>query len=1290
MPDNLQQALVNAVDTMIDAATRKLEFDKTIECEIVRPADASTGEYKVRYLNGTFSAYDSSLKMQYKAGQIVYVQIPKNNMSEKKLILGKKSTNAVDLIDATQDDEKVDKVGIPFDEIYQFDRSFSNEHGIYGSTTEGGYHLIYNPTITSMSTQLFQEYAKDKQALIIQADFKTDWYIPNSINAGNYGIEIYFNNVDGTMSRYVLDRKNMIGNSLNYSNWETNYAILQIDGNNLKNIDHVCFYSENFKRTDGMTEQNLVDRFNSGDKELFVRNITIQFCQPIDRDGYTVVISPLDGQYINDKNSLRLQAVLKYNGSPNPIDQAKASYYWYERDAQVSIVSDYYDELAGVCWKKIDEGSSLLNISRSEFVSKGILQKTYKVVVLYEEYKATNTIDIYASVADVGQYEMQLYKSADGRTGDLIVTPQTSGYTTTWLSVDANGVDQVEESNENFALRGIDTANIVGGKTFYCTIYLSGVPIYTLSQTVYNETIVKDFDVQFNVDNGGIFYYNEKGDLPQGFSEVKNIDFSIILNGAEKEFTYTYEWKYPDAINADSKMFTISPSSNMSGTELTPDKSISFTIDRRFYREKSEDNIIQLVIVADGVTYNFYKELQFIKQGDPGTNGTSLLMTVKYSGGNKAILANGSTRSSINIQIQMYYNGKASYNGQNVNSYFNFATSVPNDYKYGNPLASSYSAQNFFGENQILSATLSVPAVSFNTSTPNSIIQIAATPKSSSGPFPYKVFYLLPLAQARTTEEQTYEYLGPTIVMYDEQGYDPSFDETVPKVIKANGEIVSSIFTALGTLTIQEGVITPPAKFDPYKSYMAVTTTNYIQPIVGTLNAFSKSILNQWDGSSLEINSDGSYILASQIGAGTKDNNNRFSGVLMGILNEGGTTKTGLMGFNAGVSTFGFMSDGSAYIGKSGAGRIEFVPSNNKVLLQSANFSSQDGTGMQIDLTEALITADKFKLKSSALTVDSTANTFNFDTGTSGYFRIRDTNKKVLFYAANGNDNYYLQSANYSAGSSTTNGAGTKIDLNNGRFYSWNLYLRTSSLTIDSSNNTFSFDTSATGSFQIRTNDSTRKTLFYAGNNSYYLRSSNYSSTEGMNINLQTGAITCGNGFSVSSTGALHATSATIDGNTVIGGNATFKGSLDGASGSFSGTVTASAGKIGGWYINSSGISSSNSGKGNAYLYSDGSFKMGDKNTGLEFDGSSLTAWNLEIGGSNGAAAVGALGVGRDQNNANAIALVSNDCRALSIMAGGNCKVAAGQGRDCTGTLYFYDSDNDGVSLSQLRKAVFG
>lgn len=81
----------------------------------------------------------------------------------------------------------------------------------------------------------------------------------------------------------------------------------------------------------------------------------------------------------------------------------------------------------------------------------------------------------------------------------------------------------------------------------------------------------------------------------------------------------------------------------------------------------------------------------------------------------------------------------------------------------------------------------------------------------------------------------------------------------------------------------------------------------FYYPIYMHLNTFGLKSLNAWDGNRIEINEDENYILAPQIGAGEKDDNNRFTGIVMGSAKDYNKTQKqdetamlGLLGYSHG------------------------------------------------------------------------------------------------------------------------------------------------------------------------------------------------------------------------------------------------------------------------------------------------------------------------------------------------------------------------------------------------------
>jgi hypothetical protein len=101
--------------------------------------------------------------------------------------------------------------------------------------------------------------------------------------------------------------------------------------------------------------------------------------------------------------------------------------------------------------------------------------------------------------------------------------------------------------------------------------------------------------------------------------------------------------------------------------------------------------------------------------------------------------------------------------------------------------------------------------------------------------------------------------------------------------------------------------------------------------------------------------------MAATMAAGRKDTENRFTGIIMGdvvakdnVRQEKISHTTGLYGYHKGVQSFGFLDDGTGFIGKSGTGRIEF--NGNSGTIQSGNYTATEGaTGTLIDLDNGSI-----------------------------------------------------------------------------------------------------------------------------------------------------------------------------------------------------------------------------------------------------------------------------------------------------------------------------------------------
>lgn len=178
-------------------------------------------------------------------------------------------------------------------------------------------------------------------------------------------------------------------------------------------------------------------------------------------------------------------------------------------------------------------------------------------------------------------------------------------------------------------------------------------------------------------------------------------------------------------------------------------------------------------------------------------------------------------------------------------------------------------------------------------------------------------------------------------------------------------------------------------------------------PIHMTFNRFENAAINEWDGNSVNLGGDnGGMILAPQIGAGTKDNNNKFTGVFFGTSKDSAYGQNvGLFGYNQGVRTIFLDAEtGKAKFGKNGAGQIRIDPSQNEAIIESGNYVEKtnlvEGSGMRINLTQPSIKfgSEKFSVNSDGVLTAVDAK-ISGDAQISGTIKVGGTEQSsILLY----------------------------------------------------------------------------------------------------------------------------------------------------------------------------------------------------------------------------------------------------------------------------------------------------
>lgn len=122
-------------------------------------------------------------------------------------------------------------------------------------------------------------------------------------------------------------------------------------------------------------------------------------------------------------------------------------------------------------------------------------------------------------------------------------------------------------------------------------------------------------------------------------------------------------------------------------------------------------------------------------------------------------------------------------------------------------------------------------------------------------------------------------------------------------------------------------------------------------PIYSFINKYENGALNEWDGNGIDIGG-GKVIRAPQMIAGKKNEDNTFTGLVMGVENHVDgvkkSTQIGLIGYNKTEQTIFLDAEtGKAEFGKYGAGRIVINPNDNKAEIYSGNYQITDGDPTQ-------------------------------------------------------------------------------------------------------------------------------------------------------------------------------------------------------------------------------------------------------------------------------------------------------------------------------------------------------
>ena len=97
--ESLSAALLKAMDSFADKATKSTKGTLTIEAKIVEVVDKGKGKYKVWYQGSTFEATAANTNVTYSINDIVFILVPDGDFDKNKIILAPVVTNTSNYVE---------------------------------------------------------------------------------------------------------------------------------------------------------------------------------------------------------------------------------------------------------------------------------------------------------------------------------------------------------------------------------------------------------------------------------------------------------------------------------------------------------------------------------------------------------------------------------------------------------------------------------------------------------------------------------------------------------------------------------------------------------------------------------------------------------------------------------------------------------------------------------------------------------------------------------------------------------------------------------------------------------------------------------------------------------------------------------------------------------------------------------------------------------------------------------------------------------------------------------------
>ena len=995
---SVQDNVLGAMDIIASSMVSNLKLDKTVQAVIQEVVNMTTGEYRVEYNGNVVTAFALNTDDTYSVNEKVFLKIPENDMNNKKFIEGRASSSSLSDLQQTELSNSISKEGPSWELIYPT-LDLNNTEQKYciqaGATQDEEYYsrVIWDRDINSsenieLSDEIFLTYSQNYDKIYVGADFQTTFIDSDLVGQGNYGLIFSFTArqqsedtenefTEDQIVSYRLDINSFTGNPYAYTVFSPQETILDLKSNYLLKLNSIVFFQENFTGKDSVNVPNIC-----------VRNIRMQFARVEDLSNtlyYLKILTPDGTNLMNDNDEVTLMANFLYKGQ-NILSENTCKCDWYIRDPAVVVGTEEYEKETGPGWRHLESnslfGQYIVSGGDVLFVNKYMCKITYNEDMVMQE-----TVDIrkYNS-----PYNLMLEQTMNGKEVVLsIVDLNQSGNTFVgdWYYEYGDGTFTEVLDGQNVSSILINRYLTYATVNFYCQVKLNDQNICILEKTITSSNVDSELAIEY--EGQDVFNYDANGDMPIENAEKDQTLYPKLSWRDGFASTYRIQWQIGGMIFNTTEQQN-PPESMMENVWVDNNGVLHFKIKQKYNQFYTNNTLTLSIITVDNKTFEFEKEIVFVKTGDQGTNGTKYISAVRVVDENLDKIAGFNPLVSggyLRLRNFIYKDGDLINNNKDdyeiVYEWTSDGAKIENadevvvddtqiDVKtYSeDTVTKTFNIQPPAGNTETV--TISLNNINLNSFKDKLIVKCKTTVTTKALSADQKrekviLYYNFPvpiITSGDTNHE--FDVNIPQYIKYDSNGQNAQYlDESIS--ISIDGTDCSAGLTSgnrsvlqIKDVKLEDGTsirqLIPAGTFDYNNNGNAWLDftgggVTMIYPIMMYLNTYGNEAINGWDGTNIAIydanDKKAGYILAPQVGAGTKNAEGQFTGVVMGMDTSQKTE--GLYGYQKGVNTFGIKSDGEMYLGRTTeTGRIEFNGNSGQIW---GGGGGGHPTGMTIQLT---------------------------------------------------------------------------------------------------------------------------------------------------------------------------------------------------------------------------------------------------------------------------------------------------------------------------------------------------